>query len=142
MKNHSRSAELLQLLDNLQPDEPRSKLEPFRASTSYTVRESIPNECTNTNTAPLLDFACGLTQIQVVGLAKALSVSTDELLGLKTPRTEPAHEEDSETRCPWKRFQLITQLPEKDQRAVIRLINSLAAITPRRNSIGGERNGR
>jgi hypothetical protein len=33
-------------------------------------------------------------------------------------------------------------LPEKDQRAVIRLINSLAAITPRRNTIAGERNGR
>ena len=78
----------------------------------------------------------------VVGLARALAVSTDELLGLKTPKAAPAHEEDSETRRLWKRFQVVTQLPEKDQRAVIRLINSLAAITPRRNSIGGERNGR
>jgi len=31
MSNHSPSAELLQLLENLPPDEPRSKLEPFRA---------------------------------------------------------------------------------------------------------------
>ncbi len=78
----------------------------------------------------------------VVGLARALAVSTDELLGLKTPKTAPAYEEDSETRRLWKRFQVVTQLPEKDQRAVIRLINSLAAITPRRNTIAGERNGR
>jgi hypothetical protein len=28
----------------------------------------------------------------------------------------------------WKRFQVVTQLPEKDQRAVIRLFNSLAAV--------------
>jgi hypothetical protein len=31
MSNHGPSAELLQLLENLPPDEPRSKLEPFRA---------------------------------------------------------------------------------------------------------------
>jgi hypothetical protein len=42
----------------------------------------------------------------------------------------------------WKRFQVVTQLPEKDQRAVIRLINSLAAVAaPRRNAAQGEHNG-
>jgi hypothetical protein len=34
---------------------------------------------------------------------------------------------DPETRRLWKKFQLIMQLPEKDQRAVIRLVNSLVA---------------
>jgi hypothetical protein len=36
----------------------------------------------------------------------------------------------------------VTVLPEKDQRAVIRLINSLVAGAPRRNSPAGERNAR
>ena len=72
----------------------------------------------------------------VVLLAKALNVSTDELLGLKPPRTEQAENGDPETRRLWKRFQAVTQLPEKDQRAVIRLISSLAAV----NNAGG-RNG-
>lgn len=62
----------------------------------------------------------------VIALAKALRVSTDELLGLKPPRMEHAHD-DAETRRLWKRFQMVTALPEKDQRAVIRLINSLVA---------------
>ncbi len=71
----------------------------------------------------------------VIELAQALQVSADELLGLKPPPKAAlmASEEDSETRRLWKRFQVVTQLPEKDQRAVIRLINSLAAVTaPRR----------
>ena len=61
-----------------------------------------------------------------------------ELLGLKPPpHAAPAvQEDDPETRRLWKRFQVVTQLPEKDQRAVIRLINSLAAIsTPRKLSL-------
>jgi len=62
----------------------------------------------------------------VVALAKALKVSADELLGLKPPRVERVHD-DAETRRLWKRFQMVTALPEKDQRAVIRLINSLVA---------------
>ncbi len=62
----------------------------------------------------------------VISLAKALEVSTDELLGLKPPRVERV-QDDAETRRLWKRFQLVTALPEKDQRAVIRLINSLVS---------------
>lgn len=64
----------------------------------------------------------------VMALAKALKVSTDELLGLKTPKAEQSHD-DPETRRLWKRFQMITRLPEKDQRAVIRLINSLVSLS-------------
>jgi transcriptional regulator with XRE-family HTH domain len=62
----------------------------------------------------------------LIALAEALKVSTDELLGLK-PR-QPGHLEKSpELRRLWKKFQQVTKLPERDQRAVIRLINSLAA---------------
>ena len=77
----------------------------------------------------------------VISLAKALKISTDELLGIKPPRVEP--DEDAESKRLWKRFQMVTVLPEKDQRAVIRLINSLAAIAaPRKNGTQGERHGR
>jgi hypothetical protein len=33
------------------------------------------------------------------------------------------------------------RFPERDQKAIIRLINSLAAIAPRRTGIEGEHNG-
>jgi hypothetical protein len=39
------------------------------------------------------------------------------------PRVERVNE-DGETKRLWKRFQMVTALPEKEQRAVIRLINS------------------
>jgi len=80
----------------------------------------------------------------VISLAKALNVTTDELLGLKPPKVALV-EEDSETRRYRRRFQMIATLPERDQKAVVRLINSLvAASSLRRNSSapGGERNGR
>lgn len=62
---------------------------------------------------------------QLVALAKALRVTTDELLGIKPPKPDP-RADDPETRKLWKKFQLVASLPERDQRAVIRLINSLA----------------
>ena len=61
-------------------------------------------------------------------IAKALGVSADELLGLKPPRKSKTLAElpqDPDTKRLWKKFQQIRTLPEKDQRAVIRLINSL-----------------
>jgi transcriptional regulator with XRE-family HTH domain len=81
----------------------------------------------------------------VMVLAQALHVSADELLGLKpalkaTPSV--AMDDDPETRRLWKRFQMVTQLPEKDQRAVIRLINSLAAVGLRRNGSQEDHDGR
>jgi transcriptional regulator with XRE-family HTH domain len=60
-------------------------------------------------------------------LATALKVSTDELLGIK-PHKPRERENDPETQRLWKKFQQMLQLPEKDQRAVIRLINSLAGL--------------
>ncbi len=62
----------------------------------------------------------------IIALAKALQVSTDELLGLKPHQPGPM-ETDPELRKAWKRFQKVIALPERDQRAVIRLITSLAA---------------
>jgi len=61
----------------------------------------------------------------LVKLATFFKVSADELLGLKAPKQPPPRKEDPETKRLWKRFQQLLTLPEKDQRAVIRLINSL-----------------
>lgn len=79
----------------------------------------------------------------VISLAKGLNVTADELLGLKPSEVAPVVEEDSEVRRHWKRFQMIATLPERDQKAVIRLIHSLAASVPvRKNGAQGERHGR
>lgn len=64
----------------------------------------------------------------LIEMARALRISTDELLGLKAPKVERI-DSDPETRRLWKRFQQIADLPEKDQRAVIRLINSLVSLS-------------
>jgi hypothetical protein len=61
----------------------------------------------------------------VIALAKALQVSTDELLGLRLPKTDLLFA-DPDARRLWRKFQQIATLPEKDQRAVIRPINCLA----------------
>jgi transcriptional regulator with XRE-family HTH domain len=78
----------------------------------------------------------------VIALAKALSVPTDELLSVKPPRVEQVND-DSEARRQWNRFQMISTLPERDQKAMVRLINSLVAAGPvNRNAVHGERNAR
>jgi transcriptional regulator with XRE-family HTH domain len=79
----------------------------------------------------------------VMLLAGALQVSADELLGLKPPpRAQSGVADDHpETRRLWKRFQAVMQLPEKDQRAVIRLINSLAAHTTNNGARNGHAHG-
>lgn len=72
----------------------------------------------------------------MIALATALKVSTDELLGLRPPRVERVPD-DAGSRRLWKRVQLVAALPEKDQRAVVRLIHSLAqAASPRRARAG------
>jgi hypothetical protein len=60
----------------------------------------------------------------IVALAKALQVTTDELLGLRAVHNS-ADPDAPEARRAWKKFQQVMRLPEKDRRAVIRLINSL-----------------
>jgi transcriptional regulator with XRE-family HTH domain len=64
----------------------------------------------------------------VIALARALQVSTDELLGLRAPKIERLKEDDPETRRLWKRFRQVSSLPERDRKAVIRLINSLVSV--------------
>jgi len=58
-------------------------------------------------------------------LAKALGVTTDELLGVKRTRAAKTLTDDPEARRLWKKFQQVMTLPEKDRRAIIRLVNSL-----------------
>jgi len=60
----------------------------------------------------------------IIPLARVLEVSTDELLGLKP--ADPNGNSSIQKQRLWKRFQKMDVLPTKDQRAVIRLINSLA----------------
>lgn len=62
----------------------------------------------------------------VADLARALGVTTDEILGVRSARNTPPTD-DPEIRRTWKKFQQLLTLPEKDQRAVIRLVNSLVA---------------
>ena len=58
------------------------------------------------------------------------------------PKVERVND-DPEARRMWERFQMVSALPAHDQKAVIRLINSLAAVgSLRRNGAQGERNGR
>jgi transcriptional regulator with XRE-family HTH domain len=60
----------------------------------------------------------------IVKLARALRVSTDELLGLKRLREE---DKDQDEQRLWRKFRQIRLLPEKDQRAIARMVNSLVA---------------
>jgi transcriptional regulator with XRE-family HTH domain len=59
-------------------------------------------------------------------IARALGVTTDEILGVR-PVRRTARRESPRNQQLWKRFQLLIQLPERDQRAVMRMISSLAA---------------
>lgn len=57
---------------------------------------------------------------------RVLKVSSDELLGLKpAPRVEAPRQPPEEKRL-WRHLRVVAQLPERDQRAVLRLIDSAA----------------
>ncbi len=64
----------------------------------------------------------------IIRLADALGVSADELLGVHNGkhRTIKKEQRNPPDKRLWKKFCQVASLPEKDQRAVIRLINSLA----------------
>lgn len=59
---------------------------------------------------------------------RSFRVTTDELLGVKAP-VERIND-DGESRRMWKRFQMVSTLPERDQKTVIRLIHYLVAAGP------------
>lgn len=71
----------------------------------------------------------------LVQLAKVLAVSTDELLGLKLPKereSQPALSQNAKRL--WKLFQKVLTLPEKDRRAVTRLVLSLTSLSQKARS--------
>lgn len=57
----------------------------------------------------------------LVALAKVLSISTDEWLGLKPPPRVEAPRHPREEKRLWRHLKLVAKLPERDQRAVLRL---------------------
>ena len=57
----------------------------------------------------------------LVDLAKALRVSTDQLLGLKSPKEKKS----PKTARLLKRLQKVEQLPPTDQRVVLKLVDGL-----------------
>ncbi len=61
----------------------------------------------------------------IVELAKALGVSTDELLGVKRHKEEGKAQAEQRL---WRKFRQVRALPEKDQRAIARMISSLLAV--------------
>lgn len=59
----------------------------------------------------------------LIAIAKALKVSVEELVGAN-PSKEIA--QDKGVLLFWKKFQKIKKIPEKDRRAIMRMINTLA----------------
>ena len=59
-------------------------------------------------------------------IAEVLGVSTDEILGVRALRPKKTKAETPRNQQLWKRFQLLVDLPDRDQKAVMRMINSLA----------------
>jgi transcriptional regulator with XRE-family HTH domain len=62
----------------------------------------------------------------VTKLAKALGTTADDLLGLSTAADAATVEpETTDERRLWRRFKQLLSLPEKDRRAVLRMLDSL-----------------
>ena len=59
-------------------------------------------------------------------LCRALRVSADELLGIKPAARVEAPRQPPEEKRLWRHLRVVAQLPERDQRAVLRLIDSAA----------------
>ena len=60
----------------------------------------------------------------IVELSRLFKVSADEILGIRTPKKKTDKMTPEQTRL-WKKFQQIATWPDKDQRAVIRIINTM-----------------
>ena len=103
------------------------RLQTIRKSRGFTQVQLAKAEGTMQRAISYYETEAGFPPAPaVIDLAKALNVTTDELLGVKPPKVERINE-DSEARRMWKRFQMVTSLPERDQKAIIRLVNSLLA---------------
>jgi len=55
----------------------------------------------------------------IVPLAEALSVSTDELLGIKETQTDS----EPQNAALWRKLKIVKSLPKTDQRAILHYIN-------------------
>lgn len=62
----------------------------------------------------------------LVAICDALGASADELLGLKPPPKAAAARQPPEEKRLWRHLKLVASLPERDQRAVLRIIDSTA----------------
>ena len=61
-------------------------------------------------------------------IAHVLDVTAEDLMGATKSKNKKASPQiNPKTQKAWKKFQQILSLPEKDQRAIIRMINSLVA---------------
>lgn len=61
----------------------------------------------------------------LIALCDVLQTSADELLGLKPPKVASFRERPEEKRV-WCHLKVVASLPERDQRAVLRIIDSTA----------------
>jgi transcriptional regulator with XRE-family HTH domain len=96
----------------------------LRKARGITQVELSKTVGTTQRTISYYENEAGLPTVALLGsLARALGVTTDALLGLKPIKLQGSPQK----RRLWKRFQRMESLPERDQRAVIRLINSLSA---------------
>lgn len=62
----------------------------------------------------------------LVALCEALQASADELRGLKPPPKTAAPRQPPEEKRLWRHLKAVASLPERDQRAVLRLIDTAA----------------
>lgn len=62
----------------------------------------------------------------ITQLATALGTTADELLGLDRMETYQPEFKTVDERRLWRRFRKLLNLPEKDRRAVLRMLDSLA----------------
>ncbi len=65
----------------------------------------------------------------ITKIAKALGTSSDDLLGLSNT-ADGLEPDGSDERRVWRRFRQLMQLPEKDRRAVLRMLDSLTKAQP------------
>jgi transcriptional regulator with XRE-family HTH domain len=109
-----------------------ARLAEFRRARSITQVQLAQAAGTTQRAISYYENEAGYPPVEaIIRLAEALEISADELLGLgngngrsRTAKNGASHD----TRL-WKKFLQIANLPEKDQRAVIRLINSLAKLS-------------
>jgi len=68
------------------------------------------------------------TADSVARLAKALCATTDELLGLTQANDQATAPTTPDERRLWRRFRQLVTLPEKDRRAVLRMLDTMTKL--------------